>query len=157
MRKLIFSNNKTLKLTNVLKKEIIFNEKVDSFEAHIQQMKIYISNKGTLQVGPLIQYTETFINEENAINMKVFMMIQCNDYLNNVDKSYQSDQIIKIKDCLYCRYIGPEENLKFAYEKINLEAFENDISLKGNSYTIYVEHNVQESTIIADVFMPRDI
>jgi hypothetical protein len=34
---------------------------------------------------------------------------------------------------MYCRYIGPEEKLKFAYDKILLTAFEEDIPLKGDS------------------------
>lgn len=40
-------------------------------------------------------------------------------------------------------------------KKINLEAFEKDISLKGDSYTIFVDRNEEDETITADVFMER--
>ena len=48
-----------------------------------------------------------------------------------------------------------EEIAKFAYDKINLEAFENDIELTGESYTVFVDQNEEEGTIVADVFMPK--
>jgi len=56
---------------------------------------------------------------------------------------------------MYCRYIGLEDKLKLAYDKLNLTAFENDIQLKGDSYKIFVDRNEEENTIIAEVFMPR--
>ena len=45
--------------------------------------------------------------------------------------------------------------MQFAYDKINLEASENDIKLKGDSYTVFVDQDEEEGTIIADVFMER--
>ena len=45
--------------------------------------------------------------------------------------------------------------MKFAYDKIHLEAFENDIPLKEDNYTIFVDQNVEEGTIVADVFIPK--
>jgi len=46
--------------------------------------------------------------------------------------------------------------MKFAYDKINLYAFENDIKLKGDSYTVFVDSQEENDTIIADVFMERE-
>jgi hypothetical protein len=54
---------------------------------------------------------------------------------------------------LYVRYEGEENKLKFAYDKIILSAFEEDIPLKGDSYTIFV--NQQGDNFVADVFMER--
>jgi hypothetical protein len=50
--------------------------------------------------------------------------------------------------------MGPAESLRFAYDKINLYAFENDIKLNGENYTIFVEQN-EEDMIVADVFAER--
>ena len=44
-----------------------------------------------------------------------------------------------------------EENLQFAYQKLGVYAFENDIKLKGDSYTIFVKQD--ENEFVADVFM----
>ena len=55
---------------------------------------------------------------------------------------------------MYVRYTGPESMLKFAYDKIHLTAFEEDIKLKGDSYTIFV--NQIDDNIVADIFMERE-
>ena len=65
------------------------------------------------------------------------------------------ESVIRVPDCMYCRYTGPEEKLKFAYDKINLEAFEEDIELQPCNYTVFVDSNEEEETIVADVFVPR--
>ena len=65
------------------------------------------------------------------------------------------ESVLRIPNCMYCRYIGSEGKLKFAYDKINLEAFENDIKLTCESYIVFVDQNEEEGTIVADVFMPK--
>ena len=57
---------------------------------------------------------------------------------------------------MYCRYIGSEDSLKFAYDKIGVTAFEKGIRLKGESYTVFVDNNEEEEYIVADVFMERE-
>lgn len=83
------------------------------------------------------------------------MMLQCNNYINNVEQPYAMESVVRVPNAMYCRYNGPEEKLKFAYDKIQLEAFENDIPLKGDSYTIFVDRDEENETITADVFMER--
>ena len=68
--------------------------------------------------------------------------------------TYKMDSILRVKNCLYARYIGPEDKLKFAYDKLGVYAFENDIELEGCNYTIYVDRNEEDETMVADVFMP---
>lgn len=45
MGKIQYHNNRTLKLTNVIKKEVLLEEHMD-FHAAIQQMQSYIRTKG---------------------------------------------------------------------------------------------------------------
>ena len=52
---------------------------------------------------------------------------------------------------MFARFTEKEENLQYAYSKLGLFAFENDIKLKGDSYTVFVDKN--EEGIVADVFM----
>ena len=56
------SENKTLKLTNVLIKTLI-EEDFENFEKSVEQMEDYIKSKGYQPLGPLIQYTTTKVNE----------------------------------------------------------------------------------------------
>ncbi len=156
MNKLQYSENKTLKLTNVLKYKILLEEEDFDLNVAIEQMQTYIKTKGAVQIGPLIQYTRTFINENNELDMEMVMMLQCNNYIHSVQQPYSMEPVIRVPNALYCRYMGPESFLKFAYDKINLEAFENDIKLADYNYTIFVDNNEEEESIIADVFIPKN-
>jgi hypothetical protein len=50
------------------------------------------------------------------------------------------------------RFTGKTQQLNFAYMKLNVYAFENDVVLDGSSYTVFV--NQSEENAIIDVFMP---
>ena len=153
MSKLQLSLQKSLRLENVLKYKVLLDEEDVNLDVIIEQMQSYINVKGSDQIGPLIQYTRTFFNEENELDMEIVMMLQCSHYIHNVEPPYHMDSLLRVKNCMYCRYIGPEESAKFVYDKINLEAFEQDIKLKGDSYTIYVDE--QDDHMVIDVFMER--
>lgn len=155
MNKLRFHNDKVLKLSNVLKYHIILDNESFDFDIAIEQMQSYIRIKGAIQIGPLIQYTRAFVNENNELDMEIILMLQCNNYIHNVESPYSMESVIRVPNCMYCRYIGPEDKLKFAYDKIHLEAFENDIELEDCNYTIFVDRNEEDETIVADVFIPR--
>lgn len=155
MPKLQFNQNKVLKLQNVLIVEFDLKNVNVEYDLLIEKMQSYIKVKGAVQIGPLIQHTKPFVNDNEELDMEINLMLQCNNYIHSVEKPYSIESIIRVSDCMYCRYVGPEEKLKFAYDKINLEAFENDIELTGESYTVFVDQNEEEGTIVADVFMPR--
>ncbi len=155
MSKIQLNSNKILKLQNVLIAKVDFSEKKMDINLFIEKMQSYIKVNGAMQIGPLIQNTKTIINKEQELDVEVTLLLQCNNYIHNVEQPYYMESVIRISNCMYCRYIGPEEKLKFAYDKINLEAFENDIELTGESYTVFVDQNEEEGTIVADVFMPK--
>lgn len=155
MSKLNFYSNKTLRLNNVLKYKVLLNDENFDLGVSIEQMQSYIRTKGAMQIGPLIQYTRSFVNDSNELDMEIVLMLQCNNYIHSVEQPYSMESVIRVSNALYCRYNGPERKLKFAYDKINLEAFEGDIELEDYNYTIFVDNNQEEETIIADVFIPK--
>lgn len=155
MDKLQYHSNKTLKLTNVLKYKMLIHEEDFDFNVAIEQMQSYIKTKGAMQIGPLIQYTRTFLNENDEMDMEIIMMLQCNNFIHSVEAPYSMESIIRVPNALYCRYIGPESKLNFAYDKIGVEAFEEDIKLDDCNYTIFVDSREEEDIIVADVFIPR--
>ena len=155
MSKIQFSESKTIKLQNVLTRALELEDEEVDFNLLINKMQSYIKVKGTTQVGPLIQYIRAFSNENEELDMEIIFMLQCNTFVHSIEKPYRMESIIRVPNCMYCRYIGPEDKLSFAYQKIQLEAFENDIPLKGDSYTVFVDRNEEDETITADVFMER--
>lgn len=150
--KMLTNYNKTLKLANVISKEVNINI-LESLEREVVLIENYIKSKGSQPIGPLIQYTSTKVNEQGELDLVIKLMRQSSNFINNVEPPYQMKSVLRIKDCMYVRYTGPESKLKFAYDKINLIAFEEDIELKGDSYTVFV--NQVDDNIIADVFMEK--
>ena len=155
MNKLQYNDNKTLKINNVLKYKILLEDKDFDLQVVIEQMQSYIKTKGAMQIGPLIQYTRTTLNENNEVDLEIIVMLQCNNYIHNVTQPYSMESVIRVPNALYCRYTGPEMLLKYAYDKIHLEAFENDILLEDYNYTIFLDNNLEENCMTADVFVPR--
>lgn len=155
IKKLDFSKSKVLKLVNVLIYKLNIMDESLQLEAEIERIQAYIRSRGALQIGPLIQYENAYINEDSGVDLNINILLQCDNFIHSVEKPYRMESIIRVPNCMYCRYIGPEDKLSFAYQKIQLEAFENDIPLKGDSYTIFVDRNEEDETITADVFMER--
>lgn len=152
MRNIELNRNKTLKLTNA----VIYTISEADFEnlnLIVEKMENYIKAKGYMPMGPLIQYSGTKINENGELDIVVKLIRQSSGYINHVEAPYTCEPVMRIRNCMYVRYTGPESMLKFAYDKINLTAFEEDIKLKGDSYTVFV--NQVDDDIIADVFMER--
>lgn len=146
------SENKVLKLTNVVIQEIDMHES-ENFGATVVQLENYIKSKGAIPIGPLIQKTEYTVNEEGQANIKIYLMRQANNFIHNVETPYKIESLIRIRNCMYAHYIGSEEKLKFAFDKINVMAFEKDIELYDENYVIFV--NQQDDNIVADVFVEK--
>ncbi len=152
-----FSNKKTLKLTNVLKYKLFLNdiEIYNNIDTVVERMQNYIKINGSVQVGPLIQKMVFCSDKNGNASTELTIMLQCSNYIHNVELPYSMESIIRITDAMYCRFYGPENMVSLAYSKIKVEAFENDIPLKGDSYTIFVDRDEENETITADVFMER--
>lgn len=156
MRNIKINENKSLKLSNVLKYDVgAANEDCEiNIDLEIQKMDSYIKTHGYRQIGPLIQFSDVCMGKNDSVDIKMIFMLQSDNFIHNVEPPYKMDSILRVKNCLYARYIGPEEKLKFAYDKLGVYAFENDIELEGCNYIIYVDRNEEDETMVADVFMP---
>lgn len=154
LRKLEVHFNKSLKLSNVLIKRLDSEEEIIEFDKVVQLMNDYIKSKGAMPVGPLIQYTSPIVNEAGEADIVMELMMQSNNYLHHVELPYQMKPTIKVKDCLYSRFAGDESRMHIMYDKINVTAYEEEIELKGSTYTIFVDK--KEENIIVDVFMEKE-
>lgn len=154
MPKLEVSYNKTLKLTNACIVQITSEEFEEMYTA-AERMDNYIKSKGALPIGPLVQYSDTTVNEEGELDIVIKFIRQANNYINHLEPPYTMESILRIKDCMYVRYSGDESKMKFAYDKINLTAYEEDIKLKGGSYTVFVDGD-DDGNVTADVFMEKE-
>ncbi|TDT57227.1 hypothetical protein [Fonticella tunisiensis] len=148
--KIILRENKTLKLNNVLIREVRENEFMD-INKIAYMMESYIKSKGNSIVGPMINYSAASADESGQVKIILKLMVQLKNPIHNIEEPYEFKSLLRVPNCLFARFSEKEENLQFAYSKLQLHAFENDIKLKGDSYTVFVDKNGNK--IVADVFM----
>lgn len=144
--------NKTLKLTNALLNTVKVEEGMN-FDLIIQQMDNYIKSKGAVPIGPLIQKTLYKENEENKLDIYVMFIRQSNNFIHSVAAPYKMESVIRVKNCIYAHYFGPDDKLKYAYDKLFVTAFEEDIEVSRETYTVFVDR--KDDNIVADVFVEK--
>lgn len=88
------------------------------------------------------------------MEVRFYLMRQANVFIHSVEAPYRIQSTLRVPDCMYARYVGPEEKMNLAYSKLSIVAFEEDIALSSESYTILVEQ--QEDDLVADVFIKKD-
>ena len=136
MKEIKVAENKTLKLTNVLSREI-HPEEMASLPVVLTQMHNFIKSNNAQPIGPIVQ--------------AMYMMQQATQFIGQMEQDYHMDAILRVKNCLYAHYTGPMPESQLASYKLQVHAFENEQKLTGTSYTIYV--NQDEDDAVVDVFM----
>ena len=146
MNEIKVAENKTLKLTNVLSREIL-PEEMANMPLVITQMQNFIKSNNAQPIGPLVQAVT--ITPEHQ--MKMFLMQQATQFIPQMEPGYHMDSVLRVKNCLYAHYTGPMNQCQLASSKLQIHAFENDQTLTGSVYTIYVSQDDEEAVV--DVFM----
>jgi hypothetical protein len=145
------SENKTLKLTNVLSRTIRADE-LGNLQLIVTQMQNYIKSNGAQPVGPLIQYGAMEVDSATgAAQPKIQILCQANQMIARLDPMYHMDAVLRVKNCLYAHFVGPSDKLSLAYSKLNVVAYEQEIKTTGATYTIYVKQDIDE--MVTDIFM----
>jgi hypothetical protein len=150
--------SKNLKLTNALMaiiSEENSSDQCDSFQLLVERMDLHIRQKGSQPIGPLIQKTDIQIDTTGKTQMVVTFIRQSDTFIHRVDSQYKMESVIKISNCLYTRFIGDEDNIQFAYNKLHLVGYEEEIPLSTETYTVFVDADEEEGTITADIFVPK--
>ena len=148
MNEIKVAENKTLKLTNVLSREIR-PEEMASLPVVLTQMQNFMKSNNAQPIGPMIQCIK--VPSGPNPQPEVYMMQQTTQLIPRMEPGYTQDAVMRAKGCLYAHYTGPMENSQLASYKLQVHAFENDQKLTGTSYTIYVNQDSDDAVI--DVFM----
>lgn len=144
--------NKTLKLTNACIREIV-DEDLEDIDRVMLQMDNYIRAKGARPLGPIIQYMKTIMTESGELDVQIKFIQQVNTHIHNTEAPYTMKASLKSKPCIFARFSGEQHHLKYAYDKLNLLAYEENIPLNGISYTVFTAQN--DDVFSADVFMEK--
>lgn len=146
MKEIKVAENKTLKLTNVLSREI-HPEEMASLPVVLTQMHNFIKSNNAQPIGPIVQ--AMVVGEDRQ--MHLYMMQQATQFIGQMEQDYHMDAVLRVKNCLYAHYTGPMSQSGLASQKLNIFAFENELELNGNVYTIFV--NQDDDDAVVDVFM----
>ena len=114
MNEIKVAENKTLKLTNVLSREIR-PEEMASLPVVLTQMHNFIKSNNAQPIGPIIQ--SFALGEDHQ--MHLYMMQQATQLIPQMDPGYHMDAILRVKNCLYAHYTGPMENSQLASYKLH--------------------------------------
>lgn len=148
MREIQIAQNKTLKLTNVLARKIEAEE-FANLQIVLTQMQNFMKSNGAQPIGPLVQAVKMGTGPDHV--PELYMMQQATQMIPQMEPGYHMDAVLRVKNCLYAHYTGPMSHNQLATAKLQIMAFENDIKLTGDNYTIYV--NQDDDDAVIDVFM----
>lgn len=151
MHEIQVSESKTLKLTNVLSRRIM-PEEFSNINLIVTQMENFIRSHDAQPIGPLVQHI--LVTKGPKPEPQMYLLRQANQMITRLDPQYHMDAVLRVKNCLYARYMGPMSRNELAAQKLNIFAFENDIKLSGSVYSIFVSQDDDDSVI--DVFMEKE-
>ena len=148
MNEIKVAENKTLKLTNVLSRTLQ-PEELANLPVILTQMQNFMKSNGAQPIGPLVQGIKMGTGPDHA--PELYMLQQATQLIPQMEPGYTMDAVLRVKGCLYAHYTGPLSHSQLASAKLQILAFENDLKLSGNTYTIYV--NQDDDDAVVDVFM----
>ena len=148
MNEIKTAENKTLKLTNVLSRQVM-PEELGNMSVILTQMQNFMKSNGAQPIGPLVQ--ALVMGSGPNHELELHMMQQATQFIPQMEPGYHMDSVLRVKNCLYAHYTGPLSQSQLAASKLQVMAFENELSLTGTTYTIFV--NQDDDDAVVDVFM----
>ncbi|MDR1913938.1 MAG: hypothetical protein LBQ68_05585 [Clostridiales bacterium] len=146
--------NKTLVLNNVLLRKIGLKEKED-LSTTLERMNSYIKSKNWDTRGPLIIHDvikDINLRDETALNMEA--MFQLAQTPSSVTLPYIYVPSLRVENCLFARFAGRQSDVHYAHEKMSVYAYENDIALKTETYSVFLE--TRQEDVVMDIFILID-
>ncbi|NQI71918.1 AraC family transcriptional regulator [Streptococcus suis] len=151
MVKLEVKDNKKLVLKQVICKKLPnakvedVDHEINKFHQHLQLVKAQI-------FGPLIvKSCGTIINDDGSVSTDFELYVQAQN-AQQYSNLYDIQDVVSIPNCLYVRFDDSPEYLQYAYSKLELYIYEQDIQTDGTVYTVYV--NSSPDKMIVDIFRP---
>ena len=151
MVKLEVKENKKLVLKNVVVKELR-NISLESVDEAISKAIKQIQVMKIQSFGPLV--TKNYgmvIHEDGTATINYDVMVQAHDY-KQYQGTFKTYEKLTNEYCLYLRFEDSPEYLPFAYNKLDLYLYENDLEPEGSIINVLIEDS--ENQLIMDIFKP---
>ena len=152
MRKeILLSLDRALHLTNVVCNEV-YGEM--SAAQVCMQTDNYILVNGALPVGPTIQHVRMSPCEHGSPK-ESFIIRQASAFIaEKQGESVKTYEELVVQHCIYAHFEGRLDDLRYAYSKLYLAAYEQEIALRPENYTVFVSDENEESAVV-DIFIPK--
>ena len=151
MAKIEVLSNKRLVLKNTLIYEVK-DIKLEEIEKHGMIFENKIKSLKVQTFGPLI--TKNYgmnIKDDGIITTNYDFIVQAHDYLQYKDIFKAVDRY-EVSNCVYAHFEDRAEFINFAYSKLDVFFYENDLEPEGSIYSILLEQT--ENYMKMDIFKP---
>ncbi|MDR1794249.1 MAG: AraC family transcriptional regulator [Erysipelotrichaceae bacterium] len=143
--------NKTLVLKNCIIKELR-DIHVDRLEMEINQFLNHLNSLHAQLFGPLITRNYgTHFFDDGSVTESYDVIVQAHDYLN-FSRFYKVQEELRAEHCLFAHFDDNPGNMQYAYAKLDLIFYENDLISDGSQYSIFIQR--EDNRFVLDVFRP---
>ncbi len=149
MNEIKIAENKKVTFGNVISRML---EGVDeeTIQKSAKMFESYLKKENLKPYGPIIvRDTTRQIGKEQTHDSE--MLIQLKEKPESVPNPYGLEEEIVLKNCLMARYKGPVDKLILAYSKMQIYAFEHDLTLGPVYYTVLTPSE-EGDDFVADIF-----
>lgn len=146
MREIPVKENVTVKLKNVLMRRTD-QFSADEFQRITQLFDTYVKTIGVEAFGPPITKTQTSVNG----TIETTFIRQLKGEPEKVTEPYEFSPELRLENCILAQYEGPENEMTVVHSKLGVYAYEHEIKLDGEVYTVLKE--AKEGSVKADVFV----
>lgn len=141
--------NRVLKLHKVFKK-VLTEKETQELPRTLQLIQGFIKARGLEIKGPLITFSKPISEDEIAkIQTTILCQLKNNPH-GRLDYPYSFEEDLRVENCLYARFIGEQSHFQIAVSKMTVYAYENYLTLTGNTYTIFLAN--EEGVATCDIF-----
>lgn len=149
MKEIKIKTNKKLKLINCIECGFDPTQGVQQNKIR-QQMVNYIKRKGLNQVGPFITFSKLEVDNTQMTLLSKFLL-QVDQNGIQIEEPYKFTSEIFIENCIMAEFYDYANYMQLAYQKISVYAYEHELKLRGDKYTVFLK---ESEHILVHIFMP---
>ena len=149
MNEIKIAEKKNVTFNNVISK-MLENVDESNLQKSAKMFESYMKKENLKPYGPLI-IRETTRMMDKTTSRDTELLLQVREAPSNVASPYQLETTIKLENCLMARFEGPIDKILMAYSKMQVYAYEHDITLGPVFYTV-LNHDEDGNDLVADIF-----
>jgi len=150
LKKMEVKEHKKLVLKNILRREVR-GITSDDFNRELLMFHKFIERERVQTFGPLVIVTLGTQVLGDAITQDFDLIIQAHNY-KKYSLQAQISERFECSNCIYIKFEGHPKDLHYAYSKLDLFLYENELESDGKTYSIVLEETGNYTTI--DIFLP---